>query len=272
MIFADLKLSQRLERAEATASALFAEARRHAFPDCGACWTEVAGAYAIFDGVASPCTQTFGLGLFEELNSDTLDRIERFFFDRSAPVLHEVSPFAGTNALDLLCRRNYTPEELSSVLYQPLLPATPAIPSGISVRICSSEDAALWNEINAKAWAYDHPELLDFLIETGAIFSAREQCHLFVAEADGVPAAAGALCIHQGVALLAGAATLPEFRGRGLQSALLAERMRHALAVGCDLAMMVTLPGSSSQRNAERNGFGIAYTRTKWRLRTSLAT
>jgi hypothetical protein len=36
--------------------------------------------------------------------------------------------------------------------------------------------------------------------------------------------------------------------------------------MGCDLAMMVTLPGSDSQRNAERNGFQIAYTRMKWEL------
>jgi hypothetical protein len=28
--------------------------------------------------------------------------------------------------------------------------------------------------------------------------------------------------------------------------------------------MMGALPGSNSQRNAERNGFQIAYTRTKW--------
>jgi hypothetical protein len=29
---------------------------------------------------------------------------------------------------------------------------------------------------------------------------------------------------------------------------------------------MVTEAGSQSQRNAERKGFRIAYTRTKWRL------
>jgi hypothetical protein len=35
---------------------------------------------------------------------------------------------------------------------------------------------------------------------------------------------------------------------------------------GCDLAMIVTVPGSGSQRNAEREGFRVAYTRVKWRL------
>ncbi len=30
--------------------------------------------------------------------------------------------------------------------------------------------------------------------------------------------------------------------------------------------MMVAQPGSGSHRNAERNGFRVAYTRTKWQL------
>ena len=59
---------------------------------------------------------------------------------------------------------------------------------------------------------------------------------------------------------------MPELRRRGLQTALLEERMRYAFHHGCDLAMMVAEVGSNSQRNAERKGFQIAYTRTKWRL------
>jgi len=42
--------------------------------------------------------------------------------------------------------------------------------------------------------------------------------------------------------------------------------MRYAFEHGYPLAMMVTEAGSQSQRNAERQGFRIAYTRTKWRL------
>jgi hypothetical protein len=42
--------------------------------------------------------------------------------------------------------------------------------------------------------------------------------------------------------------------------------MRYAFDHGCDLAMMVAAAGSDSQRNAERKGFQIAYTRIKWRL------
>ena len=88
----------------------------------------------------------------------------------------------------------------------------------------------------------------------------------FLAEFEGEPGAAGLLSPHGGVALLGGAATIPELRHRGLQSALLRERLRYAFEHGCDLASMVAEAGSESQRNAERNEFRIAYTRTKWRL------
>ena len=120
MTFLDLELSRRLERAEGHACVQYAEARRHLFPDSGAEWIECAGAYAVFDGIESPVTQTFGLGIFDELSAAGLDVMERFFLDRGAPVLHEVSPFAGVAALQLLCERNYRPIELSNVLCRPV--------------------------------------------------------------------------------------------------------------------------------------------------------
>jgi hypothetical protein len=42
--------------------------------------------------------------------------------------------------------------------------------------------------------------------------------------------------------------------------------LRYAAEQGCDLAMMCAAPGSASQRNAERQGFRIAYTRITWGL------
>ena len=78
---------------------------RRLYPDSGATWIECAGAYAVFDGVDSPVTQSFGLGLFEPLSPAALDRIEAFFLDRGAVVVHEVSPLAGIATLDLLCAR-----------------------------------------------------------------------------------------------------------------------------------------------------------------------
>lgn len=270
MLFSNLALSKRLERAEGFSCAQYAEARRRQFPSSGAEWIECGGAYAVFDGVNSPCTQTFGLGLFEELTGSTLDLIETFFRDRGAPAIHEVSPFAGVAALELLCKRGYTPVELSSVLYRTVEQPVdqPAIPHAgkVTVRITGPEEADLWSRISAKGWAHDHPELTEFLLDLGVVSAARDQTVCFLAEVDGEPGAAGVLCMHEGVALFGGSSTIPELRRRGLQAALLEARMCYAFQHGCDLAMMVAWAGSDSQRNAERKGFRIAYTRTKWQL------
>jgi GNAT superfamily N-acetyltransferase len=266
MLFSDLAMARRLERAEGHACAQFAAARRRLFPASGAEWMECAGAYAVFDGVDSPVTQTFGLGVFEELSAASLDAIERFFLDRGAPVMHEVCPLAGVAALALLCARRYRPIEISNVLYRPVEKPADDDRGSARVRVTGPEEAQLWASVSARGWSHEHPELFDFVQQTGAISAAREQCPCFLAELDGRPGAAGSLSIHNGVALFAGAATVPEMRRRGLQGALLAARLRYAFDHGCDLAMMVAEAGSESQRNAERKGFRIAYTRLKWRL------
>jgi GNAT superfamily N-acetyltransferase len=271
MLFSDLALARRLERAEGHACLRFAEARRRLFPDSGAAWMECGGAYAVFDGIGSPVTQSFGLGLFEDVNAASLDVIERFFLDRGAPVLHEVSPFAGAAALDLLCARPYRPIEISNVLYRPVSVIVDPVAPGSSlahiiVRVIARDEAQLWNEISTRAWSHEHPEFMDFFVQSGAISTEREQSLCFLGEVDSEPGAAGALCVHEGVALFAGSATVPALRRRGLHTALLRERMRYAFDHGCDLAMMVAEVGSESQRNAERNGFRVAYTRMKWRL------
>lgn len=301
MLFADLALARRLEAAEGFACAQFALARHHLFPGSGSEAIRIAGADVVYDGPDSPVTQTFGLGLFAEAANDALDQIEAFFTTRGAHVHHEVSPFAGIDTLQKLCSRGYHPIELSSVLYQPIVDPTivgapdpshlgtregsspsnsqgvvvpgspvPSVPvPSVRIRLIGPQESILWSEINARGWAHDHPEFEPFMRDIGALLTSREGSACFLAEIDGVHAATGALSIHQGVALFSGAATLPEHRRRGLQSALLEARMTHAREQGCDLAMMVAEIGSNSQRNAERQGFQIAYTRINWQRTAS---
>jgi GNAT superfamily N-acetyltransferase len=135
------------------------------------------------------------------------------------------------------------------------------------VHVIAAEEAPTWAETSARGWAHEHPELRETIQNLGIISADREHALCFLGEIDGNPGAAGALSLHDGVALFAGSSTVPELRRRGLQGALLEARMRYAFEHGCDLAMMVAEAASNSQRNAERKGFRIAYTRTKWRLR-----
>jgi hypothetical protein len=252
-----------LERAEGTAGARFVEARARAAPETGATWIEAAGAYAMYDGPLSPVTQTFGLGIFQTPQAEDFERIEAFFRDRGAPVFHEVSPVADKALLVMLTERGYRPVELTTILFQ-TLPAAARSDGSIAVRIPDDSEREIWARTFAKGWG-ESAETSD-LLNVMRVAGAREGAIDFLAEIDSQPVAAGGLCVHDGVAVLAGASTLPEFRARGAQKALLAARLAHAAELGCDLAMMGAEPGSVSQRNAERQGFRIAYTRIKWRL------
>lgn len=116
--FADLELSQRLERAEAVSSARLVDSRRRMAPGGGAEWMEAGGTVALFDGAGSPVTQTFCLGLFEPAAPELLDRLEGLFFERGAPAQHELSPPAGAGCYGLVEERGYRLAELTSVMYR----------------------------------------------------------------------------------------------------------------------------------------------------------
>jgi GNAT superfamily N-acetyltransferase len=274
MIYSDKNLSQKLERTEARSNANFVEARAAMFPESGAQWTEIGGAYAMFDGVESPLTQTFGLGIFDEITGTEIERLEAFFKKHDAPVFHEVSPLAGAAMVELLNERGYQPIESTSVMYRPLESETAATGAAalpvnpqIKTRVIEKGEEKLWAKISASGWATEAEGLGDFMFQFGQISAATAGGFPFLAELGGEPVCAGMLFIYDDVALLAGASTVPEGRRQGAQNALLDARLRFAAAQGCTIATMGALPGSQSQRNAEKNGFRIAYTRTKWHLK-----
>lgn len=257
----DITLSRRLERCEAKTNASMIESRARLNPSVGAAWIDVNGAYAMFDGVASPLTQTFGLGLFATPTEDDFATLEEFFASRGAAVAHEVSPLVGPETLDLLGSRGYRPVEMTSLLYRPI--ASQAGEGRVTARMIHEGEEALWSATAAEGWS-EFPGLSEFMHDIGRVTAGARDMHAFLAELDGRSIGAGAVAIHDGIALLAGASTIPSARKQGAQKALLEARLRFAAERGCDLAMMGASPGSASQRNAERQRFRIAYTRIKW--------
>lgn len=273
-VFSDLALARRLEKAEAYGNAEFVEARAKLFPESGAQWIEVAGAYAMYDGATSPITQTFGLGLFDEITEGEMEMIEKFFQEREAPVFHEVSPLASAALLTLLNERGYQPAEFTSVMFRPISHGVYLSAQSnegnegnenIRVRLVQEDEHELWANTAAKGWS-EFTEYADLMYELSLVGANRPSGLSFLAELENRAIATGAMSICDGVALLAGASTIPEGRKQGAQTALLDSRLRFAAERGCDIAMMGALPGSASQRNAERQGFRIAYTRIKWHL------
>jgi GNAT superfamily N-acetyltransferase len=262
--FADIELARRLEYAEAHANRRFVEARARCVPSGGACWAEVTGTFAMYDGVGSPLTQTFGLGLSAPVTEEALGTLESFFARRGADIFQEVSPLADPTAVPRLTASGYQPCELTSVLFRPV-PADDLAPptAGVRVHEVHSDSADAWVRTAIAGWS-EMAEAREFMADFGPVAADAADAVRFLALDRDQPIATAILSLRDDVALLAGASTVPDARGRGAQRALLVERLRYAAAHGCALAMMCAAPGTSSQRNAERSGFRIAYTRIKW--------
>ena len=121
----------------------------------------------------------------------------------------------------------------------------------------------MWAETASRGWS-ETPEAAAFIREFGPVSAGAKGIVCFVAEWNGEPdrrRGAGDARRRRGARRCEHGSTVsrPWCAGR-----LLLRRLSDAASSGCDLAMMGALPGSASQRNGERQGFRIAYTRIKW--------
>ena len=137
----------------------------------------------------------------------------------------------------------------------------------VTARVIRSEELPAWAEV----WLQGYAEALG----TSAAMAERIAAatlrlwgqpgwDLYLAFVDGQVAAAGALYVQDRVASLLVGATLPAFRRRGCQGALLQARMADAAAQGCDLIVAQAGLDTTSHHNMERAGLRIAYTRGFW--------
>jgi len=252
MVFADAILARRLEAAEA------ANARGCCAAD-PANVLEIAGGCAIFVGADSPLTQAVGLGLNGPVDDTRIRELEAFFRSRGAPVAIDLCPHADPAFVEALAARGYRPAEFNNVLVRRLegleIAFTPR------VRRALASEADVWSHTVGHGF-FEQPELTSGEMDVGrAIFAMPGAlCYLSATES-GQLAGGGALAIYDGLATLFADSTVPASRRTGLHRELIAARLNEALARGCTLATASTLPGSGSQRNYERLGFQVAYTK-----------
>lgn len=267
MPFADIELARRLETTDAVAAVEFARAWAGQNSFTGEVSLPVAGGYAGFGGVDSPLTQAFGLGLNGPVTDQDLAAMEEFYRAHGAPVNIETCPLADPSLLKLLNERGYHPNEYSNVFVRELTEADsrawPDPTSKVRVRRACQDEAESYSLLVTKSF-FENTEIPPGLMEVFRSCFLAEHSFFFFAEIGPIPAGGGMMSIHQGVASLGGAGTLPEFRNRGVQKALLLARIAAAAESGCDLAMVATGPGTGSQRNVERMGFRVVYTRLKF--------
>jgi len=264
IIFSDKELARRLETIEAMNQVDFAIAHKRRRQDSAAGYKKIGSGYAVFAGVDSPLTQAFALGFDGAVGDGEIAELETFFAEHDSATNIEVSHHADMSLTMTLMDRGFRISEYSNVLLRRLGPGDDfPIASGNEIHQVGGDEITTLAQTVARGFAESEdpaPALVD-VMET---FFQQANSLCFAATRGGRLAGGGAIFVRDGVAALAGASTLPEFRKLGIQSDLLKTRLKIAAEKGCELAMVTTLPGSLSQRNMEKLGFQVVYARTKF--------
>ncbi len=257
--FVDLEFARRLEMAEMIFPDCEAALRAYSPSDPIASLT-IAGGIGFFGGLNYPANQMVGLGLYGEVTAAQLDEVEEFFRSRGVPATVVLSPLAHESLRALLGERGYGIAEFNTVLIRRVDPKEPlTLPPDVVVERVTRETEMPWMSAIAKGFEQD-------IVVAESVFggfAALPGAMAFLARiGDTVVGGCGGRIIPQArIAAFFGTATLPEYRGRGVQSALIAKRLHEAGLAGCEYAVVSTHPGSGSQRNMERRGFRVAYTK-----------
>ncbi|HEV3421324.1 MAG TPA: GNAT family N-acetyltransferase [Candidatus Acidoferrum sp.] len=259
-----LELAREIEIAEAEAAIGCAGRLMAAQGDGAGAIASVAGGYAVYCGANSPVTQAVGLGLNGAVSKEEFDRLEEFYFSRQEPVRVETCPMADGSLIGHYRERGYHVSEFSNVMVRPVEKAAAgALPAGIEIRKMADGEVDLWTLTVAQGFA-EHFPVTQELLGVMRLFASGKNTECYFAWVDGKIAGGATLALRGRIAGLFGASTLPQFRNRGVQTALLHARMQRAAEQGCELAMSLAVPGSASQRNITRQGFQTSYTRVKF--------
>lgn len=271
-MFASIELAARIDRAEANLSAAIGTAIQAQDPYGDAFVEHIGGGVAVYTGPASPMNKMIGVGFQGVPAEERLSAIEELFRIREAPLQAEVATLGDPVFAAVLTRRGYVLENFENVLGRPLTTHDTEAPldPAIDIRAMQTGEAAdEWldaairgfqhaDEQGVQAAPLPPRELLEQALRPyGSVPGFRR----YSAHIGGELAGVASLRLDDGLAQLCGAATLPPFRRRGVQTMLLRQRLADAVRDGCKLAVMMTQPGSKSQENGSRQGFLLLYSR-----------
>jgi hypothetical protein len=267
-LFCDTALAGRIERVEAQFIAESSQAARRRAGAAGFV-IPIAGGVASFAGEDSPFNKVAGLGFGGVPDPAALDEIEQAFAACGSPTQIELAHLADPATGALLTGRGYRLESFENVLGRALTgESEPVLPPGIEVRPSRDGESEAWLEVVAEGSVHPDTQGVPWHEEfpREAIIGAERDMAAagavrYAAFRDGILAGGAAMRRAEGVAQLTGAATAPAHRRHGVHTALLSARLADAAAAGCDVAVIITQPGSKSQQNAQRRGFDLLYAR-----------
>ena len=258
----DRQLAQRLEATDALHTAQYGH-QRAALYDAVTAVETFGDGLAVYGGTIMPTNRVVGLGLTQPVQAEDLDAIENFYRTHQVQIMIDFCPLADESLLTLLRNRRYYPHKAYTMMVCPITPEIIA-PLNSEIETHVAEDEQLWNLTVSQGFSGQDQIARDNI---NMMYSRIAYHHAaganFIAYIDNEPVGAGASYINrtaQMVELFSGS-TRVQFRRRGVQEALVRARLANAHQVGCDMAMVMTAPDTPSERNLQRLGFQVAYTK-----------
>ncbi|MGC5326157.1 GNAT family N-acetyltransferase [Brevibacillus sp. SYSU BS000544] len=200
-----------------------------------------------------------------------LDEIKSFYLDQSSriPFGIDVVPSACTSKmLEQLSLAGFRQTDFHTAMYgipnslvETYSPSQPT--TSVTVHEVSPVELPVIEQIfiDALELPFNEPSELP---ENLAFLHNHPDWKLFLGYVNEQPAGFALFHLKENVASFAQAGTKPEFRGHGLQTALLQARMQAAIDTDAALLVAQASFGSISLRNLQRFGMQVAFTKSVW--------
>jgi GNAT superfamily N-acetyltransferase len=230
-----------------------------------------AGGVAGYSGPGTYHNRVLAAGLAGPVGDDELDALVEFYRGREVPAAVELCPYVDPGLIEGLASRGFVLREFKQLFHRSLQTreSLPSPPLGwpAKLEVCevdrgSPSEIELCVRVSMSGFFAPGQTIPDAVVDVGRRSIGLGRTRAYVAMVDGQPAGAGSMDLDDEVAHLNGTSVLPEFRQRGVQQALMLTRLARAREHGCEIATIGSRPGTSTERNAQRLGFGVAYSKS----------
>jgi GNAT superfamily N-acetyltransferase len=260
VVIVDSDLVARLESSAAASAIALAEAFRTTYPGDRARGERRGTGALVALGPGRYVNRAIGVTMDDPRDGE-LGAIERFFATAGVDSAIELASWCSEGLLQRLTARGYANQWFRDVYVQWADSAAPSAPTrgGVTFDVVAPATVQEWQQVLADGLGNADDEARRTSNEFALAVHRVPGNVDVIARIDGELVGCGSMQPAEGVAWLGGAATRPEYRRQGVQSALLAYRIGEAQATGCDLVAATALSGSTSARNLARAGFTLAY-------------
>ena len=245
----------RIERVWADDNVAFAASLRALDVSWGGETFPLAGGHAVLCGAGLFVNVGLACGVTVDLEPSDLERLEQRCAAVGVPPTIEVTTASTTATRRVVVDRGYRLAAETSALLRSA--DDDVVPDDFSARrVSSAHDLGLWQQTAAEGWGH-HTEAGRRASDAfaAAAFATDGQTLFMAVDRTGAVVGCASVQVRDDIATLGGMSTLPSHRRRGVQTALVHQRLAFARAAGARWAVSTTKSDSASERNLVRLGF-----------------